>query len=73
MLNEYLSIANIAQAVGTSETNIRSWMKLLDHEASAEGLPSGEPSLHPVWPAFLDKPSLIHRGCHARSTGNIAG
>lgn len=36
------SVANAAQAVGTSETNIRRWMKLLNQEASGERLPSGD-------------------------------
>ncbi|MFT5102252.1 MAG: transposase [Planctomycetaceae bacterium] len=36
------SVANAAQAVGTSENNIRRWMKLLNQEASGERLPSGD-------------------------------
>jgi transposase len=36
------SVANAAQAVGTSENNIRRWMKLLDQQSSGERLPSDD-------------------------------
>ena len=36
------SVANAAQAVGTSENNIRRWMKLFAQEESGERLPTDE-------------------------------